>query len=106
VGHQGYHAPVEDITKHAGNIDALRERFGAIKAASSHIAKDNEAYGLLCGWIADVLEGKHVKVDDVIAYVEENLQLVADTLRDAAKVYERMEEQHRGTFQAIESGVR
>lgn len=106
MGHQGYHAPVEDITKHAANIDALRERFSAIKAASSHIAQDDQAYGLLCGWIAGILEDKHVQVDDVIAYVEENLQLVAETLREAAQTYERMEDDSRSSFQAIGGGLR
>lgn len=52
------------------------------------------------------MEDKHVQVDDVIAYVEENLQLVAETLREAAQTYERMEDDSRSSFQAIGGGLR
>jgi len=91
MGDDGYTVDVDQLRTHAGNIDSLKERFGAVKGASSHIAQDDAAYGVLCGWIAAVLEGRHRKQDELIAYVEENLTLVSRSLRDTAADYEEME---------------
>ncbi|CRK57932.1 hypothetical protein [Alloactinosynnema sp. L-07] len=88
----GYDVEVEQLRAHATNVAAIQARFAAVKAASSHIAQDDQAYGLLCGWISGVLEGKHAKQDELIASVEENLTLVMTALRDSATEYEAIEE--------------
>ena len=66
---------------HAANTDAIRMRFDAVIAASRHIARHDRAYGLLCGWISDVLRAKHARQDDLFVGVEENLVLAAAALR-------------------------
>lgn len=86
-GVDGVQVDPEQIRTHASHIDELRNRFAAVKAASSHIAGDESAYGTLCGWIAGVLAGRHARQDELIAYVEENLSLVAAALRETADVY-------------------
>lgn len=78
----------EQIRVHASHVAELQARFGAVKQATAHIAQDDSAYGLLCGWIAAVLEGRHQRQDELIALVEENLSLVADELRATADDYE------------------
>jgi len=95
---EGFQVEVDQIRAHAGHIDALRARFDAVRAASAHIAQDESAYGLLCGWIAAVLEGRHTRQDELIAYVEENLLLVADRLRQTADAYERADADNAGLF--------
>lgn len=84
----GYDVDVAQLRTHAGAVEAIRDRFGAVRTASSHIARNDAAYGLLCGWIAGVLEARHTRQDELIAYVEENLTLVAESLTDAADEYE------------------
>ncbi len=84
---EGFHVDIEQLRAHARNVDAIRARFAAVKSASAHIAQDDQAYGLLCGWIAGVLEGRHVKQDELIAYVEESLELVAAELGFTADDY-------------------
>ncbi|MEU5940489.1 type VII secretion target [Micromonospora sp. NPDC047548] len=84
----GFAVDAEEIRAHARNIEVLRERFGAVKAASAHIAQNDAAYGLLCGWISGILEGRHTRQDELIAYVEENLALVAKGLRTTADNYD------------------
>lgn len=106
MGGQGYTAAGDQIEQHAGNIDALRERFAAVKSASAHIAQDDEAYGLLCGWISGILEDKHLRQDELIAYVEENLKLVGDSLRSAAKKYDEMENEAVSSFGQIGGELR
>jgi hypothetical protein len=88
----GYHVDPEQIRRHAANVEALAARFGAVKSASGHIARDDQAYGLLCGWISGVLEGRHTRQDELIAYVEENLSLVARALRETADYYRLVDE--------------
>ncbi|MFE9694568.1 type VII secretion target [Micromonospora sp. NPDC005806] len=84
----GFEVDAEQIRAHARNVDTLRGRFDAIKTASAHIAQDDSAYGLLCGWISAVLEGRHNRQDELIAYVEENLSLVVQGLRKTADNYD------------------
>nr|CTQ92311.1 hypothetical protein [Kibdelosporangium sp. MJ126-NF4] len=83
---------VEQLRAHARNVDAIRTRFEAVKAASSHIAQDDQAYGLLCGWISGILEGKHARQDALIAQVEKNLDLVVKSLHLSADDYRAVED--------------
>lgn len=83
----GYRVDPEQIRRHATNVEAVAARFGAVAAASAHIAQDEQAYGLLCGWISAVLEGRHTRQDELVAFVAENLKLAAASLRSAADDY-------------------
>jgi len=62
----------------------LRARCGPGRAASRRIARDQAAFGPLCGWILTGLGDKHARQDELIAYVEENLLLAAQGLRRVA----------------------
>jgi hypothetical protein len=84
----GYQADLAQIRRHARNVEAVGARFAAVRAASAHIARDDGAYGLLCGWLPAVLEGRHQRQDSLLAYVEENLCLAADSLAAVAAAYE------------------
>ena len=86
-----YTVDVEQLRAHATNIESLKERFAAVKAASTHIAQDDQAYGLLCGWISGVLEGRHRKQDELLAYVAESLDLVTQELELTADAYDTMD---------------
>jgi hypothetical protein len=83
----GFNVESEQLRSHAGSIDTIKQRFARVKAASAHITADDQAYGLLCGWISGVLEGRHTEIDDVIATVESNLELVSKELRASADEY-------------------
>ena len=87
MGGDGYTADVEQIRRHAENLAALQARFDAVTSASTAITQDDQAYGLLCGWMPGVLEGRHARQDELIAYVQENLGLAAQALRDSADHY-------------------
>ncbi len=69
---------------HASHLDAVRARFAAVRAASQKIARDQGAFGPLCGWIFTGLGDRHARQDELIAYVEENLFIAADGLRRIA----------------------
>jgi hypothetical protein len=83
----GFDVDLDQIRTHARDIDTLRGRFDAVKTASAYITQDDRAYGLLCGWISAILESRHTRQDELIAYVEQNLSLVADGLRQTAETY-------------------
>jgi hypothetical protein len=97
----GFHVDVEQLRTHVRNIDAVRSRFGAVKSASTHIAQDDQAYGLLCGWISGILEDKHHKTDELIAYVEENLGLVGTELTSVANDYAAMDNTAADRIKAV-----
>ncbi|MEU7907054.1 type VII secretion target [Actinoplanes sp. NPDC049118] len=83
---------VRQLRAHVAKVDAVQRRFGAVKAASAAIASDAAAYGLLCGWISGILQGRHATQDELITYVEENLRLAADALIGAGRDYDRVDE--------------
>lgn len=78
----------QQLRRHVARLEALADRFGAVKGASASIAQDPSAYGRLCGWIAGVLEERHARQNELIAYVEENLRLAARAVRQASEAYE------------------
>lgn len=86
------------LRRHIANLEAVRARFAAVRSASAAIARDDTAYGLLCGWLPAVLEERHQRQDSLVAYVEENLSLAADALAEVAGEYE---ETDAGAAEAI-----
>ncbi|ONI88924.1 hypothetical protein ALI22I_17910 [Saccharothrix sp. ALI-22-I] len=102
----GYDVDVEQLRTHTGNIDGIRARFESVKAASAHIAQDDEAYGLLCGWMSGILEGRHTKQDELLAYVEENLNLVVQSLVSTVEHYEAVEDGNTSLIRSAGEGLR
>lgn len=83
----GFGVDAQQIRDHASRIGAVRQRFGAVKAASAAIAQDDAAYGLLCSWMPAILERRHVRQVQLFAYVEENLRLAAEALVQTSQDY-------------------
>jgi hypothetical protein len=100
----GFDVDFAQLRAHAANVEAIQARFAAVQSASAHIAQDDQAYGLLCGWIAGVLEDKHTRQDELIASVEENLALVATALRASADEYEAIEDANAAMLDSVGGG--
>ncbi|WP_026924339.1 hypothetical protein [Glycomyces arizonensis] len=99
----GYVVDAEQLRAHASNLEQFKTRFEAIASASSHIAQDDEAYGLLCGWISGILEERHQRQDGLVAYVEENIGLAAESIRAAADAYEESDNDASVSFEEFSS---
>jgi hypothetical protein len=91
-GANGYDVDVEQIRAHAAHVEAILGRFEAVKSASAHITRDDQAYGALCGWISGILEGRHTRQDELVAGVENNLRLTVTHLRSTAETYQAVDE--------------
>ncbi|EID55766.1 type VII secretion target [Saccharomonospora xinjiangensis] len=96
----GYVVNAEQLRAHASKVEQIRARFDAVKGASAHIQQNDQAYGLLCGWIAGILEGRHARQDELIDFVAENLSLAAESLRAAADLYESRDREHADLIQS------
>jgi hypothetical protein len=90
----GFHVDPEQIRAHAENVATVRDKFSAVKSASAHISQNNDAYGLLCSWMPPILEGRHTRQDELIAYIEENLAIMAQNLIKTAEAYEAIDGDH------------
>lgn len=84
----GFSVDPQQLRAHAAKIDALQQRFGAVRAAGAGIGRDDAAYGMLCSWMAGVLDRRRVRQAELIAYVEENLRIASDALAAAGADYE------------------
>jgi Excreted virulence factor EspC, type VII ESX diderm len=98
---EGFTADTEQMRRHAQRIEALRDRFDAVKAASAHIAGNDDAYGVLCRWMVWILEERHTRQDELIAYAQENLSLAAESLRAAARQYEDTDSDNEATLSKL-----
>ncbi|MBE9376097.1 hypothetical protein IQ251_16720 [Saccharopolyspora sp. HNM0983] len=96
----GYDVSAEQIRAHAGKVEEIEARFDAVRDASSHIQQDDQAYGLLCGWIAGILEGRHTRQDELVDFVAENLSLAAESLRAVADDYQGLDEDNADLLQS------
>jgi hypothetical protein len=83
----GFAVDVEEIRAHPAKLEALRQRFGSIRSASASVGSNDAAYGILCGWMAGILERRHQRQDQLFAYVEENLGRAADALTRTSREY-------------------
>ncbi|EHY88269.1 type VII secretion target [Saccharomonospora azurea] len=97
----GYVVDAEQLRAHASTVDGIQARFDAVKGASAHIQQNDEAYGLLCGWIAGILESRHTRQDELIDFVAENLSLAAESLRSAADLYESNDKEHADLIESV-----
>ncbi|GIF20054.1 hypothetical protein BJ973_002040 [Actinoplanes tereljensis] len=88
------------LFRHAANVRAVRDQLAAIKGASSAISQDDRAYGLLCGWMSAILERRHAGQDNLYAYAEENLQLLADALDATGRDYDAVDGNAQSTIRA------
>ncbi|MEU5871797.1 type VII secretion target [Glycomyces sp. NPDC047369] len=94
----GYTVEPEELREHARFLDSLKERFDAIMSASAYIEQDDEAYGLLCGWISGCLEERHQRQDEITSYLGENFTIAANALRAAAEEYEASDTDSQTAF--------
>ncbi len=99
----GYEVAAEQLRAHARHIQEVQDRFGAVKAASAHITQNDAAYGKLCAWMSRVLEGRHTRQDELFAYVEENLSMVAQRLRHTADLYDTADRWATDRFKTLEA---
>lgn len=88
----GFTVDADQIRRHAAHIDAIQQQFGAIRSASAAIARDDQAFGLLCAWMAGILEGRHARQDQLYAKAEENLRIAADALAGVGQGYDATDE--------------
>jgi hypothetical protein len=87
-----FSADSQQIRAHAARLEAVRQRFGAVRAASAAISRDDAAYGMLCSWMSGILESRHRRQNDLIAYVEENLRLAAEALIRTGQGYDDVDD--------------
>lgn len=88
----GYDAEPEELRAHAASLLRVHDRFAAIKDASGQIFQADEAYGKICSFLPPVLEGRHKEQDAAVAELAENIQLLAEAVKNCAMDYEDADE--------------
>ncbi|GAA2274002.1 hypothetical protein GCM10009853_029840 [Glycomyces scopariae] len=84
----GFQVDPEEMRGHAADLLRVHERFAAVKDASAHITRADEAYGKLCSFLPPVLEGRHTEQDAAVGELAENIELLAQALKETADQYE------------------
>ncbi|GAA2642032.1 hypothetical protein [Paractinoplanes durhamensis] len=89
----GFTVDSHQIRAHAAKVDEVQRRFAAVRGASMAIGQDDAAYGRLCGWISAILERRHMRQDELLAYVSENLRLASEALIRTGQDYDRADDE-------------
>jgi hypothetical protein len=87
----GFAVEPEELRLHSRNLDSLQARFDKVAAASRHISQDSQAYGALCAWIGLVLEGRHQRQDQLVAFAARNVSAASRAIASQAATYEEAE---------------
>ncbi|MGC4892845.1 hypothetical protein [Micromonospora sp. DT31] len=79
-------APIapQRLLAHADNLDAVRSLLGEVHAARARAAQDVAAFGSVCGWLLSGMTDRHVRQQELTAYVQETMRAWADILRQVA----------------------
>ncbi|GAA2542531.1 hypothetical protein GCM10010435_07850 [Winogradskya consettensis] len=85
---ESFDVDVAQLHQRAAKVRAVRDQLAAVKRASSAIAQDDAAYGLLCQWIAAILERRHQGQDELYGFVEDNLKRAAEAIATTADEYD------------------
>jgi hypothetical protein len=99
---EGYEVDPDQLGQLASRFAAFAGEFDALVTASQAISQDDEAYGILCSWIPAILEGRHEEFDELIAYGQENMTLLAEAIGETADDYEATDEDAANELKGIE----
>lgn len=94
---------IQELRDHASGLRAVHERFAAIRQASGHIFQADEAYGQLCQFLPPILEGRHLRQDEIVDILAENVQLLAEAVDGCADAYEEADEAAADDMKSIEA---
>ncbi|MEV3938324.1 type VII secretion target [Glycomyces sp. NPDC049804] len=81
-----------ELVSHASHIDAIRERFGSVLSAIDSVSQNDEAYGIICQFLPPVLASREADQKELTTMAQENLELLAQALRDTAAAYDAADE--------------
>jgi hypothetical protein len=98
----GHSVDPDQLRDHANQVEALADRLLAIQDASISIVQDDEAYGVLCGWISGLLEERHAEQDRLVNKAISNLTKSATELRATADDYEAADTDSGAAFDDLE----
>ena len=98
----GHSVNPDELRDHANQLEALGDRLQAVQDASISIVQDDEAYGVLCGWISGLLEERHTEQDRLVNKAYSNLSKAATELRATADDYEAADSDTRASFDDLE----
>jgi hypothetical protein len=98
----GHSVDPDQLRDHATQLEALGDRLLAVQDASISIVQDDEAYGVLCGWISGLLEERHAEQDRLVNRAYSNLSKAARALRATADDYETADTDTGASFDDLE----
>jgi len=99
----GFQVDPEEMRAHAASLLRLHERFANVKDASGQIGKADDAYGKLCMFLPPVLESRHTEQDEAVADLAENLELLAQAVKECAVDYEEADDAAADEFDDLEA---
>lgn len=103
---QGYEVLTDELTTHAGKVDALAERLGTAVQAAQQVTMDNSAYGVICQPFALMLDPFEQRGVAALQQAQESVADTANKVRDAANSYASQERATGQTMSTLGEALR
>ncbi|OXM59821.1 type VII secretion target [Amycolatopsis vastitatis] len=88
----GFGVAADELTVHAGHLDALDARIAALTAMAAASSMPGNAYGLLCAFLPPIVNPVEEKGKDALAATASAVRTTAANVRTAAGNYEQRED--------------
>ncbi|MEU4247103.1 type VII secretion target [Amycolatopsis sp. NPDC026612] len=88
----GFGVASEELTVHAGHLDALGSRLADVTAAAGAASMPGNAYGLLCSFLPPFVNPVEDKGKEALAATVEAVRTTAANVRTAAASYQQRED--------------
>ncbi|WP_435156041.1 type VII secretion target [Amycolatopsis sacchari] len=85
---EGYEVLTDELTTHAGKVDALADRLSTAVQAAQQVSMDNSAYGVICQPFALLLDPFEQLGVRALQSAQESVADTATKVRDTVQTYE------------------
>jgi len=94
----GFGVAADELTVHAGHLDALEARLSAVAVSAADASMDGNAYGLLCSFLPPCVNPVEDKGKAALAATVEAVRTTAVNVRTAAGSYRQREDSSAQPF--------
>ncbi|MFQ6327724.1 type VII secretion target [Nocardia sp. NBC_01009] len=94
------------VRAHAGQVESTLENVSKAKEAADYLAKVDDGYGSLVGWLAGLMvDSLHDRITSSLKQIVETTETLPKTLRHCADVFDNLEASRKAEIERQQSQI-
>ncbi|MFE7798309.1 type VII secretion target [Nocardia sp. NPDC057440] len=94
------------VRAHAGQVESTLENVSKAKEAADYLAKVDDGYGSLVGWVAGLtVDSLHDRITESLQKIVETTETLPKTLRHCADVFDNLEASRKAEIERQQSQI-